>query len=83
MDIIAGIFLLIANILFAKGYAYKSLFFFLAANICFLINSIDYHSYFGAFTILTGIIAQLYVAYKMIIGHYNKNLQNHRNSSRC
>jgi len=78
VDIIAGILLLVANIVFALGYAYYSLFIFLSANICFLINSILLHSYFGAFTITTGILAQLFVAYKMYKGHYTKNLHNEK-----
>jgi len=75
MDILAGILLLIANIVFALGRVYYSLFLFLSANICFLLESVFHKSYFGAFTIFVGILAQVYVAWKMITGDYNKNLQ--------
>ena len=78
MDIIAGILLLIANVVFALGYAYYSLYIFLLANFFFLLNSLINHSYFGVFTISMGILAQLYVAYKMIKGHYNKNLHSEK-----
>jgi hypothetical protein len=74
MDIIAGILLILANIIFAMGFAYYSTFLFLATNIAFLVNSILIGSYFGAFTILIGILTQIYVLIKMIKGHYNKNL---------
>jgi len=75
MDIIAGTLLLVANILFATGMAFESLFVFLGANLFFLFNSIVMHSYFGAFTIFAGILAQIYILYNMIKGQYLKNLK--------
>jgi hypothetical protein len=74
MNIIAGILLVTANVMFAMGYAYKSLFLFLAANVAFLINAVTQDSIFGAASILLGIIAQLYVMIKMYKGEYKKNL---------
>ena len=74
MDIIAGILIALAYIIFAKGYVYYSQFLFLSANIFFLLFSLQNHSYFGAFTIIIGIVCQIYATWKMYKGIFHKFL---------
>jgi len=78
MDIIAGILLLIGNIVFAKGYTFESLYIFLLVNIFFLLNSLFLNNIIGSIFIGLGILAQVYTIIQMIKGNYMKSIDKNK-----
>ncbi len=71
---IGGIFLIIGAAFLYKGLAFYSIIAYFIADLCWLSIAFLTHSYFGAFSIIIGIIFSIGVWLKMNKGIFRKTL---------
>jgi len=73
--IIGGLFLIVGAVFLARGNILGSTIGYFFADLCWLMNGLEHHDYFGSISIFIGIVVSLIVWWKMHKGIFRKSIK--------